>query len=70
MYDDLFARVKDGEPLSAILKSHASILAREHVSAYWRWYDPMPGTVVAWRNFSALLRSRFSANSRHAVGRR
>lgn len=70
MYDDLFARVKDGEPLSAILKSHASILAREHVSAYWRWYDPMPGTVVAWRNVSALVRSRFGSKSRHAAGRR
>lgn len=58
MYDDLFARVKDGEPLSAILKSYASILTREHVSAYWRWYDPMPGTVVAWRNLSAFVRSR------------
>jgi D-aspartate ligase len=63
-FDDLFARRKDGEPLAAILRSHVSVLLRPHVGAYWCWYDPMPGLVMAWRNVSAVCRSTL----RHLTG--
>jgi predicted ATP-grasp superfamily ATP-dependent carboligase len=65
-FDDFFARHKDGEPLPAILRSHATVLLRRHVSAYWCWYDPMPGVVMAWRNLSAVFRSTFRKVLRRA----
>jgi D-aspartate ligase len=56
-FEDLFARYKDGEPLRAIFRNHLSVLVSRHTSAYWCWYDPLPGIVMFWRNAVSVGRS-------------
>ena len=54
-YDDLYARIKDGQSLFGVLRHYASNGFKPHVGAYLSWDDPTPGIAIGWYNATRTL---------------
>jgi len=55
LFEDVYARYKDGEKLFAILGHYLRNALRLHVGAYWVWHDPWPAVAVGYRNVMRVL---------------
>ena len=54
-YEDFKSRLKDGEPVSNILKSYLSVVFKKRVGAYWSWNDIKPGILIIKKNLKDIL---------------
>jgi predicted ATP-grasp superfamily ATP-dependent carboligase len=56
LFADLYARVKDGEPVRSIALHYLSYWDHPHAGPYHAWRDPMPGVVTTCRELGKLGR--------------
>jgi predicted ATP-grasp superfamily ATP-dependent carboligase len=57
LFEDAYARLKDGEGALRIASHYLSNAGHKHAGAYFTWGDPMPGLVAGYRDGSRVLAS-------------
>ena len=57
LFEDFYARIKDGETIGAIAGRYISGAWRPHVGAYFAWDDLAPGITIGWRRLLQVARS-------------
>jgi predicted ATP-grasp superfamily ATP-dependent carboligase len=57
LFEDFYARLKDGEGALRIFGHYLSNAGHKHAGAYFAWGDPMPGLVAGYRDCSRVLAS-------------
>jgi predicted ATP-grasp superfamily ATP-dependent carboligase len=57
LFDDLYSRLKDQEPLRRIVGHYLSLWNRLRVGAYFNWRDPLPGVIQTGRWGQFVCRS-------------
>jgi len=68
LFEDLYARSKDGETAVMAVGRCIATAFQPHVGAYFAWDDFMPGVVVGWRNASRVARGQWNRLLRVIAG--
>jgi D-aspartate ligase len=66
-YEDLYARYKDGEPITRALRHYVSNLGKPHVDVHLHTSDMRPWAVLAMRDLRAIARGMSRKALRRAV---